>query len=129
MISFKLHVVVTVKIRLQVMVNIVVTMYFMGVGGRSVAYIVSDRSPYVVWAWKSTVAAIMIDVKPMSVAVLVVAEFLSCVRKWWFNDIFLLAVVVEVLLVTERLLLVTERLSVLVLSAAKVTVLLSVVVV
>ena len=118
------------------MIKVVVTMYFMGVGSRSVADIVSGRHPYVVRAWRLTVAAIMIDVKSMSVAVLVVAESLRGVGKQWSNDMISLAVVVVVLLVNERLLLVTklllmltERFLLLILSAAKVTVLLSVAVV
>ena len=111
-------------------------MYFMGVGSRSVADILSGRRPYVVRAWKLKVDAIMIDVKSMSVAVLVVTVSLCGVGKRWSNDIISLAVVVvvaliaeQLLLITKQLMMVTERLLLLILSAAKVTILLSVAVV
>ena len=61
-------------------------MYFMGVGNRSVAGVVLGRRPYLVRAWIQTVAAIMIDIKSMSVVVLVVGVSLCGVRKRWSND-------------------------------------------
>ena len=100
-----LRVVATNNFRLlQLRVNVVFTIYFMGAGSRSIASVVSGCSPHMVLSWASADAAVVRDqdVKTVGVAVVVVGESLFCVGLWSPLIVILIHILLAVVIVVSK---------------------------